>query len=800
MFLMAPVAEQPVFAQSSGGLGGSGGFGGGVPVSGAPSPGSTGSDAVVMGGLPPVDSAANGAARAQRVEIRNNNSAAPKGGERNSNQGLLSDRVDDQAQEAANRPRIAPPPSSDFERFIETTTGRVLRPYGSQLFQNGMFGSDAGTPVPTDYQVSVGDEILVRAWGAIDLDYRAVVDRNGQVNIPRVGTISLAGVKASELETALRAQIGKYFTNFQLSASLAQLRAVQIYVVGQAAAPGMYTLSALSSLVSAIFQVGLPGTNGSYRNIQLKRGNKIISQFDLYEFIASGDSSKDRRLAAGDVIVIPPAGPRVAVLGSVDTPAIYELKPGGTETLVDVLAMAGNGRALSNGTRVQLERIDTSNPKAPRTVDSVDLKIGGTIRLADSDVITVSASSPQFSNAVTLRGNVAAPLRYPFKAGMRIRDLIPEKEALLTPEYFIRRNALVQFFEAPNNRKAGAPAKDRRMREGADVREDRFEADIRQSVDEVNFDYAVVERLDRQTLRTKLIPFNLGNTLADPAAPDNLELQVGDVVTIFGVNDVMVPKNRRAAYVKVAGEVRAPGIYQIESGETLPALIKRIGGLTQEAYEYGMQLTRQSTRKDQEKRYEEALNRLERDLQQSQILQAQGVLSAEDSQAKLVQFNAQRAFLEKLRSIKPTGRIVLDLPVDAGRPEDLPALPLEDGDTITVPPVPETVNVFGAVFGEGAFLFDTKNNVGDYIAQAGGATRGADSGSTFVIRANGSVISNRQSGLRFLVGMEGKKAFPGDTIFVPEDFERTPWMKAVRDVSQIFSQFALGAAAIKVLK
>jgi protein involved in polysaccharide export with SLBB domain len=739
------------------------------------------------------------AASPQRVEIRN----TPTIYRRDSKVFDSAETPPDSSSEqkgkdgASSDTKLKEPPPSDFELFVLSNTGKVVKPYGLSLFQRSTtFSSVTGSPVPADYAIGPGDEVHIRAWGGIDIDYRAVVDRAGQINIPKVGTFTLAGTRASELDSTLRAHINKYFTNFQLSAGLGQLRAIQVYVVGQAANPGMYTVPSLSSLVSAVFQVAMPGSNGSYRAIQLKRNNKIITELDLYDFIASGDTSRDVRVAPGDVIVVTPAGPRVAVLGAVDSPAIYELKPNG-ESLASVLKLAGSNRALTNSTRVQLERVDAANPKAPRVVDSVDLKIANSLKLADSDVITLFSTSQQFANAVTLRGNVAVPLRYPFKQGMRIRDLIPEKEALVTSDYFQRKNALVQVM---TDKLSSEKLTSDKKNSDKNVSDKKLENDVRNILDEVNFDYAVIERLDKEKLRTQLIPFNLGKVLNDAQSPDNLELIPGDVVTVFGVNDVAVPKSKRSVYVRIAGEVNAPGIYQANQGETLRDLLKRIGGFTQDAYEFGITLTRESTRKEQELRYQEAIARLERDLQQSQIQQSKSIVSSDDVQTKGTQLAAQRAFLDKLRSYKPTGRIVLDIPPDLAKIDQLPAIVLEDGDSIFIPHVPDTVSVYGAVFGEGSFLYKQKRSVGDFISQAGGSTRSADSSSTFVIRANGSVVSNRQSGLRFLMGIDGQAALPGDTVYVPEDFERTPILKTLRDITQIFSQFGLGAAAIQILR
>ncbi len=325
----------------------------------------------------------------------------------------------------ATGPVNVPNPPNEFQRFVAAATGRNLPMFGEGYFSNGQtFAPLDRVPVPADYVLGPGDELYIRGWGNVDIDYRAVIDRTGQINIPRVGTIGVAGLKAGDVEGHLRTQIGRVFKGFNLNVTLGQLRSIQIFVVGQARQPGTYTVGSLSTLVNAVFASGGPGSNGSMRRVQLRRGNAVVTELDLYDFIVQGNKSKDMQLLPGDVIVYTSAGPRVAVLGAVDTAAIYELKPGGGN-LAEVLALAGGSRVQANLKNAQLERIDPDNPKSPRRVLSVDLADASLTLMRDGDMLTVFAAAPQFSNAVTLRGNVAAPLRYPYTPGMHISNLIP---------------------------------------------------------------------------------------------------------------------------------------------------------------------------------------------------------------------------------------------------------------------------------------------------------------------------------------------------------------------------------------
>ncbi|TMG78466.1 MAG: hypothetical protein E6H75_03665, partial [Betaproteobacteria bacterium] len=217
------------------------------------------------------------------------------------------------AADAQRKLQAEPRERNEFQDFVLQSTGRDLQIFGSNLFRN----------VPS---IGPSDEIQIRAWGQIDVDLSARVEPNGTVSVPKVCVITVAGIRASDLPAYLKTVFGRTFRNFQLTATLGKLRSIQIYVVGQAKRPGTYTVGSLSTLVTAVFAAGGPSSKGTMRSIQLKRNNQVAADIDLYDLLLSGDKSKDARLLPGDVIYIPPVGPLVAVTGSVNVPAVYELK------------------------------------------------------------------------------------------------------------------------------------------------------------------------------------------------------------------------------------------------------------------------------------------------------------------------------------------------------------------------------------------------------------------------------------------------------------------------------------------
>jgi protein involved in polysaccharide export with SLBB domain len=314
-------------------------------------------------------------------------------------------------------------PPSEFEEFVASSVGRRLPIYGANLFDRvpSTFAPVEGIPVTDDYEIGPGDEILIRVWGQVDLNGRLIVDRAGEVFLPKVGALSVAGLKYQQLPGYFRTVIGRVFRNFDLTVGLGQLRSIQVFVVGEARRPGSYTVSSLCTLVNALFASGGPSAAGSMRHIQLKRENRVVTEFDFYDLLLRGDKSKDAKLLPGDVIYIPPVGPSIAVAGSVNLPAIYELREG--TTLADAIEMAGGLATTADGQKAVVERIENHSS---RQVEEFSLEGAGRARvLKDGDLVRIFSLSPRFQNAITLRGNVAHPGRMEWRPGMRLKDVIP---------------------------------------------------------------------------------------------------------------------------------------------------------------------------------------------------------------------------------------------------------------------------------------------------------------------------------------------------------------------------------------
>ncbi len=701
-----------------------------------------------------------------------------------------------------------PQPPNDFQRFVLETSGQALPLFGSAFFSpaNNAYVPQSNVPVSPDYRVGPGDELQIRGWGSVDIDVRAVVDRNGAIHIPRVGTVNMAGIRSAQAEDVIRAAVGKYYRDFQLSVTLGQLRGITVYVVGQARKPGAYSFSSQSTLVSALFASGGPSQTGSMRRVQVKRAEKLVTELDLYAFLSKGDKSADIKLQDGDTIVIPPAKGYVALTGKVSSPAIYELGADG-DTIGSVLTLAGGLPVVADPKRAQLERLDPSK-KPARSVEAFALDSAGLAkRLKNGDLLTVSSLVPEFGNAVSLRGTVTQPIRSPWRQGMTVRDLIPNKAALMSLASVKRQND-VMLNEA-DRRRAGSNAfgDEAGISDEATSREttDTLAQHIGNLVDEVNLDYAVIERVDSSNVSVQLVPFNLGKALDDPRSPDNLSLQPGDIVTVFSVNDVQVPQAKRQVFVRVEGEVRRPGIYQMAPGESLANLLEQAGGLTPDAYLFGAAFYREEVKRAQLANLMQLVARLEAQTQ-TKLSSAAASVSGSDSagvaQLRMqAEAQAQKQALDRLRNLKPSGRIMLGLASDSVDPNKLPALKLETQDRLVIPARPDFVYVLGSVNTESSLIWQDGKSVQHYLEQSG-LTSGADKDELFVIRADGSVLSN--AGSSWYSNVTRATVLPGDVIVLPEKTDHeSAWSvftRNAKDITQIVYQFSLGAAAIKTLR
>jgi len=790
---------------------------------------------------------------------------------------------------------LPPEPLTEFQKFIASTTSQVLPIFGANLFRRvpSTFAPLNMTPVPSDYVIGPGDELRVRVWGQVSFQANLQVDRAGEVYLPQVGPVHVAGMPFSELDGHLRKAIGRVYRNFDLTADIGQIRAIQVYVAGQARRPGVYTVSSLSTLVDAVFASGGPSVQGSMRHIELRRGSEVVTDFDLYGLLVHGDKSKDVKLLPGDVIFIPAVGAEVAITGSVRTPAIYELREG--ESLDGLIRDAGGVSAVAAEARVSIERISEHHDRYAMEVayDANGLKTP----LADGDLVHVYSIVPRYQKTVTLRGNIANPGRFAWHAGMRVSDLIPDKDSLITRNYWWKRAQLglpapefepIPYFsnmrqptdgnpvtlrprsqggmngqqgygqqgqygsqQSPNANANGVSGNGSNNAAGMRDNQDGFAQDqIGQNADgsqqgqygsqqnqrvnaqqrgsnsslaaqqsdnlngpapaqrtevkklapEIDWDYAVIQRQDTDTLKTTLISFNLGKLVLQHDSSQDMELQAGDVVSIFSEADIRVPTAEQTKLVTLSGEFVHSGVYSVQPGETFHHLVERAGGFTPNAYLYGSEYTRESTRAMQQARIDEYVQNLSMEIQRSNMaVAASGTGSAQDASADLSAQANEQNLLTSLRQIRATGRIVLTFVPTSSGTVSLPEISMEDGDHFSVPSVPATVNVVGAVYDQNSFLYATGRRVGEYLGLAGGPNRDADYKHSFLIRADGEVVSSDLGKGLWAEKFKNIRVYPGDTIIVPEKTYKPGTLRTVLAYSQLFSSLALGAAALTII-
>ena len=826
---------------------------------------------------------------------------------------------------------------TEFQLLVANSIGKMLPIYGVNLFRNlpSTFAPVNLVPVTPDYVVGPGDELIIQMWGQVTLNGRFLVDRSGSIFVPQVGSIHVAGVKSDQMHDFLKSQVGRVFRNFDLSVNLGQLRSIQVFVVGQARRPGSYTISSLSTLTNALFATGGPSPQGSLRHIQLKREGKVVVDFDLYDLLLRGDKSKDEKLLPGDVIYIPPAGPQIAVSGSVNKPAIYELKSQGDTTMDDALELAAGLSNVASRQRVRLERVDDHRRRSMTEI-ALDARGRATV-MQDGDLLEIDAVVSQYKDAVTLRGNVANPGRYTWKPGMRVRDLLPDKDALITRDYWLKRSQLGQptltyiptclpltpygipnlrygipigeegtnpnwrysstrnpnliglafgneegssyrtpdqdanadvdastdggldcmkipasqtslsgsndryapsaaanaangtnaagsnnqnanpgsnsntsgstlpqngfpnTQQPPANRISAASASLGSTVENSSAGQFRPKNNVKLGEPDIDWSYAVVERQSKETLTTSLLPFNLGKVVLEGDNTQDLELLPGDVVTIFSKADISVPQEQQTRFVRLEGEFASSGVYSVQPGETLRHLVERAGGFTTEAYLYGSEFTRESTRRVQQARLNQYVDEIALQVSTNATNNAGRAISASDTAAATAAQAQNQAIIASLRQARATGRIVLNLKPESHDLSQIPDLPLEDGDRFIVPRVPSTVSVDGAVYNQNSFVFDQERRLGSYIRLAGGTNRDADKSRAYVIRASGSVISKQYSSSLRGNSFDSLHLYPGDTVVVPLNLTKGNTIRLIVDIAQIVGQFGIAIAAANVV-
>ncbi len=704
---------------------------------------------------------------------------------------------------------------SDYDPFVSNVyirTGLNLKKYGSDLFQMpDSFAPDQNIPVPSNYVVGPGDSLKIQSWGAVDGETNAKVSSNGTIFIPKLGEIPVTGVRSGELDGYLKKRLGKIYRNFDVAANVNKVRSIQVTVAGMANQPGTYTLSSLSTLSNAIMAVGGPSGQGSMRDIELKRHGVVVDHFDLYDLLIRGNNAHDVQVLAGDVIVFKPLGNEVALYDGVKRPAIYETKSG--ETVRDLIAFAGG---YSNDAKTDKIVIETIGSDKAISVNSYATSQALNFNLSDGEIIHFFRTTNKYENSVALIGNVVDPTRAGFREGMTVRDLIPNKEALLTRGYYNsfayntygRDNALTQKGVQKTTGKAqddglsigtGLQSKSDSSKSGAEfvTGQNLFVAGpVYLPEADINWNYALIIRVNPDDYSTHIIPFNLKKAIAGDSA-NNIKLKPGDIINVLSAKEVRVSQLTKPIHVFVDGEVNSPGVYELRAGQTLKDVIESAGGVSAKAYVFGLELNRTSVKKQQTA----ALNQMLDQAQQSILAQSTSVSNVTSSDQAMMQQMAvqqQIAFINKMREVKPTGRVVLNLQSGTARINDLPDFRLENGDTVYIPPMPDTVNVIGQVYNPATFIYKPDYSVSKYINLAGTENQYADTSVEYVLRADGTLYSKQQAG--WFGSFAGRTLNPGDVIIVPQQAQIGGTMQNLLNWTQVLSNFGTAAAAITVFK
>jgi protein involved in polysaccharide export with SLBB domain len=363
-----------------------------------------------------------------------------------------------------------PPALSEFERFVGETVGRPLPRFGSSLILTRARGfvTPPTTTVPPDYRLNPGDELLIGITGSVEADLHVVIDSEGRIFIPRIGSVNVAGVRYGDLAAALSRHIDEQYKKAKVSVVVSHLHGLNVYVTGYAVSPGAYTVSSLSTMVDAVLDAGGPASGGSFRTIELRRNGQLVTRLDLYDLLLNGDKSHDTILQNNDVINIGPVGPELAITGSVNAEAIYEAKPG--ETLGDIVRYAGGFDSLADTSRIVISSLSDLDATGSRQLPYDQARVEPALR---GDIVRVLSLArvarplERQSVLVTFEGEIDHPGRYYLPPGATLADLLSKAGGLTSGAYVfgtlveresIKQQEQVSFDKAIDNLQLTAAA------------------------------------------------------------------------------------------------------------------------------------------------------------------------------------------------------------------------------------------------------------------------------------------------------------------------------------------------------
>ena len=756
--------------------------------------------------------------------------------------------------EAEATRRVASEPAlEDFEirviRLPVAKSGKeALQPYGYDLF-NGQQGLApvTSTPVPADYVIGPEDVLEIQLYGNQNYTLDLTVNRDGRINFPQLGAISVGGQRYSAVKRMLEARVEKEMIGVRASLAISQTRTISVFVLGEANFPGSYTVTGLATVTTALFAAGGVKPQGSLRRIQVRRQGALVREFDLYDLLMRGDSSADVKLLPGDVVMIPAVGPTASVYGEVQRPAIYELK--GAANVVELIEMAGgltpeadSGSASLLHVNAQRQRVVIGvNPGAP---DAREQLVG------NGDALRVARLKPTIDSGITLQGYVYRPGGYAWHEGLRLADVIGTMDELkpnADQNYVLIRRMqgpgrqitvlsadLAAALNAPDS-PANVLLQPRDtltvfdLQTGRDrvieplMQELTLQANLQQPTQIVHIDgnvkvqgdyplesgmrvsdliragggldasaYGGHAELSRYTIdkgeqrRTEIITIDLAAVAGGDLAA-NLELRPFDQLSIKEISGWTEQDQ-----VALVGEVRFPGTYTIKRGETLRSVMARAGGLTEYAFPEGSVFTREGLRQREQEQLDRLAARMQSDIAATALMAARA-----NQPGATASYNVGQSLLVQIESTQAVGRLVIDLKSSMNaKPGSANDIIMRNGDQLVVPKQRQDVMVLGEVQSPSSHLYLPDLSRDDYIAQSGGVTSLANQGKIYVVRADGSVAANQR---HWLFSADGVDIHPGDAVVVPLDTERLPTLPLWQSVTQILYNIAVAVAVLHTL-
>ncbi|ANP66403.1 MULTISPECIES: SLBB domain-containing protein [Vibrio] len=368
------------------------------------------------------------------------------------------------------------------EQWLKKGEQEDLKRFGLDLFAGSpsTFAPISDVPVPANYTVGAGDEIIVQLFGKENETHRLRVNRAGTINFPSLGPVNVAGMHFSDVRDSLTQRVKEQMIGVRSDISLGELRTMQVFVMGDAYKPGAYTVSALTTISQAIYYSGGFGESGALRDIQLKRDGKIIRKLDMYDLLLKGDASNDVRLLPDDVVLIGSVNDTVSIEGEINRPAIYEVKAG--ETYQQLIQMAGGFTANAHVEQLEIKRYASHGAREALTLDFNKTQDRQS-KVKNGDAIKILKKSEELTRYVQIEGDVRHPGYVEWRNGLRVADLFKSVDSAFN------------------------------------------------STADVN--YAVVVREINPQRDIEVFQLSLANAILSPGSQDNLQLQSRDRILVF---------------------------------------------------------------------------------------------------------------------------------------------------------------------------------------------------------------------------------------------------------------------------